>query len=120
MLDSTHANLDIAMYSFTDLQLAHSLSNLARHGVRVRVYRDAEQFEQEEQRGQGRQTTTEILRSAGIEVRIRAHNELMHLKSYASDGETLRSGSANWSISGLRYQDNDLAYYDSPTLVSHF
>jgi phosphatidylserine/phosphatidylglycerophosphate/cardiolipin synthase-like enzyme len=32
----------------------------------------------------------------------------MHLKAYAIDGELLRTGSANFSASGERQQDNDL------------
>ncbi len=32
----------------------------------------------------------------------------MHLKAYAVDGEVLRTGSANFSASGERQQDNDL------------
>ena len=32
----------------------------------------------------------------------------MHLKSYEIDGRLLRTGSANFSASGLKRQDNDL------------
>ena len=32
----------------------------------------------------------------------------MHLKAYSVDGEVLRTGSANFSTSGERAQDNDL------------
>lgn len=43
-----------------------------------------------------------------VEVRIKHSRVLMHLKSYAVDGRTLRSGSANFSASALKHQDNDL------------
>ena len=43
-----------------------------------------------------------------VEVRIKHSRVLMHLKSYAVDGQTLRSGSANFSASALKHQDNDL------------
>jgi phosphatidylserine/phosphatidylglycerophosphate/cardiolipin synthase-like enzyme len=41
-------------------------------------------------------------------VRIKRSGPLMHLKAYAIDGEVLRTGSANFSASGERQQDNDL------------
>ena len=109
---------DVAMYSFTDLELAEELATLARKGVRVRVYRDREQFQQEAQ--WGRVTTISILVAAGIEVRIKGARDLMHCKSYAIDGRMLRSGSANWSPTGLKRQDNDVRYEASPEAVERF
>jgi phosphatidylserine/phosphatidylglycerophosphate/cardiolipin synthase-like enzyme len=34
----------------------------------------------------------------------------MHFKSYVVDGSLLRTGSANWSPTGLKRQDNDVHY----------
>lgn len=60
-----------------------SWSGLAHKGVRVRVYRDQEQYRQELDRGGV--TTTDLLLAAGVEVRIKGGRDLMHLKSYAID-----------------------------------
>ena len=106
------------MYSFTDRELAEELATLARKGVRVRVYRDREQFSQEMQ--WGGVNTTSILLAAGVEVRVKGAKDLMHLKSYAIDGHMLRSGSANWSPTGLKRQDNDVLYEASPEAVGRF
>ncbi len=65
------------MYSFTDRELAEELASLSRKGVRVRVYRDREQFQHEMQ--WGGVTTTGILLGAGIEVRVKGARDLMHL-----------------------------------------
>lgn len=111
-LETATRSVDLAMYSFTDRYLAEELVTLARRGVRVRVYRDREQFAQEMQRGGT--TTTGMLLAAGIEVRVKGAKNLMHLKSYAIDGQFLRSGSANWSPTGLKRQDNDLLYETGP------
>ena len=86
--------------------------------MRVRVYRDREQFHQEMQRGD--LTTTAILLAAGVEVRIKGQRDLMHLKSYAIDGRLLRTGSANWSPTGLKRQDNDVRYESSTEAVERF
>ena len=117
MLERAKVSIDIAMYSFTDKELAEELGQLARSGVRVRVYRDSAQYEQESQRGM---STTEILLAAGVQVKVKASRDLMHLKSYAIDGALLRTGSANWSPTGLKRQDNDLRYEVDPVLARQF
>lgn len=106
------------MYSFTDRELAEELAILAHKGVRVRVYRDRAQFLQEV-RSKGVNTTS-ILLMAGVEVRVKGARDLMHLKSYAIDGHLLRTGSANWSPTGLKRQDNDVRYETTPEAVELF
>ena len=38
------------MYSFTDRELAQELVDLARSGVKIRVYRDRSEYQQEMER----------------------------------------------------------------------
>jgi phosphatidylserine/phosphatidylglycerophosphate/cardiolipin synthase-like enzyme len=116
-LGSARVSIDIAMYSFTDRPLAEQLVRLARSGVRVRVYRDWREFEQERQRGS---STTEMLIAGGVEVRVKSSQDLMHFKSYVIDGDLLRTGSANWSPAGLKRQDNDVQYEVDPRLAKLF
>ena len=82
-LDTATRSIDVAMYSFTDRYLAEELAALARKGVRIRVYRDREQFVQETQWGTG--TATSILLAAGVEVRVKGAKDLMHLNYVASE-----------------------------------
>ncbi len=117
MLERAKISIDVAMYSFTDRELAEELGRLARSGVRVRVYRDSVQYQQESQHGL---STTEILLAAGVQVKVKASRDLMHLTSYAIDGCFLRTGSANWSPTGLKRQDNDVRYESSPEAVDRF
>ncbi len=117
MLERAKVSIDVAMYSFTDWELAEELGRLARSGVRVRVYRDSVQSEQESQHGL---STTQILLAAGVQVKVKASRDLMHLKSYAIDGALLPTGSANWSPTGLKRQDNDLRYEVDPALARQF
>ena len=117
MLRLARASVDVAMYSFTDRELADELCQLARSGVRVRVYRDWSEYQQEMQRGQ---SVTPALLAAGVHVKVKAGRDLMHLKTYAIDGELLRTGSANWSPTGLKRQDNDIRYEANPELVRQF
>ena len=50
-LHRAKSSVDIAIYGFIDREIAEELCRLARNGVRVRVYRDAAQVEQESERG---------------------------------------------------------------------
>ena len=118
-LDSAQRSIDIAMYSFTDRYLAEKLAKLARRGVQIRLYRDREQYEQEEQRIRG--TTTSLLRGqTGIQIRVKGSRELMHLKVYLIDGSLLRDGSANWSPSGLKRQDNNAHFTSDRAQITAF
>ena len=116
-LGRARVSIDVAMSSFTDRELAEELCRLARSGVRVRVYRDGEQYQQESERGQ---STTEMLLAAGVQVKVKASRDLMHLKNYVIDGSLLRTGSSNWSPTGLKRQDNDLRYDTDVALVTLF
>ena len=44
----------------------------------------------------------------------------MHFKAYQIDGRLLRTGSANFSPSGLKRQDNDLVVIESHEAVEAF
>jgi phosphatidylserine/phosphatidylglycerophosphate/cardiolipin synthase-like enzyme len=94
------------MYAFTDRNIAEALARQASRGVQVWVYRDHDQFEQEQLR---RSAVPEILASQrNIHVRVKGTNELMHEKVMLIDDTILRDGSGNWSVSAARYQDNQV------------
>ena len=44
----------------------------------------------------------------------------MHLKQLLVDGRLLRTGSANWSPSGEKRQDNDAYYSTDPNAIERF
>ncbi len=122
-LEQAHNSVDIAMYAFTDRYLAQALKELAGRGVKVRIYRDQEQYE-EEQRNASKHdddSTTSMLTGQGnIQIRVKGHRELMHLKAYLVDGSLLRDGSANWSPSGEKRQDNNAHFTADPAQVAAF
>ena len=116
--------VEIAMYSFTDRRLAGALNELALRGVKIRIYRDQTEYEQEERnavRFHGLSTTQMFRGRANIQVRVKRGPErvLMHLKSFVVDGRLARDGSANWSLGALR-QDNNAHYATDPKDVGRF
>jgi len=122
-LNRAQRTIDIAMYAFTDKYIADQLVAQARRGVRIRVYRDRSQFDDEQQKA-GRHdspSTTEIFRGqSNIQLRVKGSRELMHLKAYLVDGTLLRDGSANWSPSGLKRQDNNARFSTDPAQIKVF
>ncbi len=122
-LNRAQRTIDIAMYAFTDRYIAEQLIAIARHGVVIRIYRDRQQFD-DEQRGAGRrssESTTDMFRGErNIHVRVKHSHELMHLKAYLVDGALLRDGSANWSPTGLKRQDNNAHFTTDPAQVRTF
>jgi phosphatidylserine/phosphatidylglycerophosphate/cardiolipin synthase-like enzyme len=116
-------SLDIAMYAFTDRYLAEAIERVAERGVQVRIYRDHDQFEQEQRRSNEHSddSTTAILSGKpNVHIRVKHSHELMHIKAYLVDGALLRDGSANWSPSGLKRQDNNAHLTTDPAQVRGF
>lgn len=114
----SHCNhLDIAAYAFTDFKLSEAVVAFARSGRPVRIYRDRGQFEQEQRRNT---RVTDLLRTmSNIQVRVKSSSILMHQKAW-SDGCIVREGSANWSPSGEKEQDNTLTLLADPASINNF
>jgi phosphatidylserine/phosphatidylglycerophosphate/cardiolipin synthase-like enzyme len=122
-IDSARRSLDIAMFAFTDKYISDAVLRAAQRGVKVRLYRDHQQF-QDEQRRAGEhndQSTAGMFRGEpNVQIRVKHNRELMHLKAYCVDGALLRDGSANWSPSGLKRQDNNARLTTSPAEIERF
>lgn len=117
--------VDVAMYSFTDLRLAEVINELAARKIEIRVYRDKEQFQDEERRAvrYGERSTTQSFRARPtIHLRVKqgSMRVLMHEKAFCIDGHVLREGSANWSRGGLLVQDNNAHYSSDATDIERF
>ena len=151
LLRSAHRSIDLCGFSFTDQAVGDAIAAAAHRGVRVRVYLDRSQSDDELQRaakhdgfekphGRKREVQyadgffeeqdapepsseaviTRLAATPNVEVRIKHSRVLMHLKSYVVDGQTLRSGSANFSASALKHQDNDLVLTHDAASVRRF
>jgi phosphatidylserine/phosphatidylglycerophosphate/cardiolipin synthase-like enzyme len=137
LLGQAHSSIDMAAYSLTDFAIIDALLSAAQRGVHIRIYRDLTQNAGEAARArktskrksdeddEGEDATTSsvlnrLTASPNIEVRVKHSRTLMHLKSYAVDGTILRTGSANFSPTGEKRQDNDLVLIHDPTAALKF
>jgi phosphatidylserine/phosphatidylglycerophosphate/cardiolipin synthase-like enzyme len=119
---SARRSLDIAMYSFTDILLTEAVREAGRRGVRVRIYRDGDEYEREQAQGRRHRWATQtLLGEANIRIRVKpSGRDYMHLKVACIDGRLLRTGSANWSPSGEKREDDDAAYSTDPNAIERF
>jgi len=115
LIASAKTSIDMAAYVLTDAALVSELGRAAMRGVHVRVYLDGEQMAHSEG------AVAQIAATPNVELRRKRHSrDPMHLKSFVVDHRILRSGSANFSVSGEEYQDNDLIVIESAPLAEGF
>jgi len=111
-------SIDMAAYVLSDLEVIEVLIDAAERGVVIRLYLDRSQFAEH---GPTRGGLVEaLLAHPNVAARVKGEGVLMHLKAYAVDGEVLRTGSGNFSRSGLASQDNDLIFITDPPTVDAF
>ena len=84
-----------------------------RRGVRVRVILDATG-------AKNGYTKHELLRAAGIAVKVENWGGKMHMKSAVIDGETVITGSMNWTSSGDTKNDENTIIVHSPALAKQY
>jgi phosphatidylserine/phosphatidylglycerophosphate/cardiolipin synthase-like enzyme len=114
LLDSAETSIDMAAYVLCDARIIEALGDAADRGVAVRLYIDRGEYESHAAE------LVELIARKGVEARIKPSGVLMHLKAYAVDGARLRTGSGNFSRSGLSRQVNDLIVTDDAATVGRF
>ncbi len=114
-IDDAERSIDMAAYLLTDGRVIEALADAANRGVVVRIYFDRSQYA-----ARRSEALIALLAAPSVDARIKLGGALMHLKAYAIDGAVLRTGSSNFSRSGLSAQDNDLILIDDAPLVAQF
>ena len=98
LIRSATKSVDMAAFTFTDWAIIAALKEAQTRGVPIRILLDPSQ----------RQADAKLAEMKDV-VRLKKRGSpYMHLKAYSIDGTLLRTGSANFSPSGLKQQDNDL------------
>jgi phosphatidylserine/phosphatidylglycerophosphate/cardiolipin synthase-like enzyme len=111
-------SIDMAAYVLSDPRVIEALTDAAERGVVIRLYLDKSQFAEH---GPTRGGLVEaLLAHPNVAARVKGEGVLMHLKAYAVDGVVLRTGSGNFSRSGLEAQDNDAIFITDPAVVDAF
>ena len=118
LIDNAANSIDMAAYVLSDPAVIEALSDAADRGVTIRLYLDKGQFSEHGPRNGGQ--IEALLTYPNVTARVKGRGVLMHLKAYAIDGARLRTGSGNFSRSGLTAQDNDLVLVEDRQVVDCF
>jgi phosphatidylserine/phosphatidylglycerophosphate/cardiolipin synthase-like enzyme len=118
LIASAQQRIDMTAYVLTERRVIEALIMAARRGVKVRLYLDPGESGR---RPAQSSPIWSLIETPGVEARFKSpRRDLMHLKSYAIDGRILRTGSANFSNSGEKFQDNDLVIVENPQAALAF
>ena len=112
-INRAEASINIAMYIFTDREIALPLIKARERGVKVRLYLDQDQI--------GYQySQSRFLVQRGIKTRISSNNYIMHNKFAIIDNRILLTGSYNWTFSANNRNDENLMVIDDPEIIKIF
>jgi phosphatidylserine/phosphatidylglycerophosphate/cardiolipin synthase-like enzyme len=99
-IEAADKRIDLAMFFFTHQAIAEALIDAHNRGVTVRMMLDAVAARHPASRHQ-------MLRDAGIEVRVENWGGKMHMKAAAIDNDQTIIGSMNWTKAGDKKNDEN-------------
>ncbi len=117
LISRARETIDMAAFVLTNGAITDALAAAAKRGVQVRLYLDPDQ---PPQAGRAAERLAALARTPNVSVRVKRGEPIMHLKAYQVDRRVLRTGSANFSISGLQRQENDIIVIESQDAVARF
>ena len=112
-INQAEAFINIAMYIFTDREIALPLAKARERGVKVRLYLDKDQVDY-------KYSQSRLLVQKGIKTRISTNNYVMHHKFAIIDNRILLTGSYNWTFSANNRNDENLMVIDDPEIIEIF
>jgi len=112
-INQAEAFINIAMYIFTDREIALPLVKAQERGVKVRLYLDQDQVDY-------KYSQSHFLVQKGIKTRISSNNYIMHNKFAIIDNRLLLAGSYNWTFSANNRNDENLMVIDDPEIIARY
>ena len=112
-INQAEAFINIAMYIFTDKEIALPLIKARERGVKVRLYLDKDQVDY-------RYSQSRFLVQKGIKTRVSSNKYIMHNKFAIIDNRILLTGSYNWTFSANNRNDENLLIIDDPEIIEIF
>lgn len=113
-IDSAHATIEVAAYSFTSRPVAAALLRAKARGVAVRIVADKSQRT-------ARYTSIRFLARQGVPVRVDDRYSIMHNKFLVVDGRAVETGSFNYTRAAqLRNAENVIVVEGAPAVAAAY
>jgi phosphatidylserine/phosphatidylglycerophosphate/cardiolipin synthase-like enzyme len=112
-IDAARSSLLVQAYNFTEPRIVAAIIAAHRRGVAVAVIVDKITARQ---RGEG----VDAVAAAGIPTFVDRAPRIAHNKVMVIDGETVLTGSFNWSVSAERYNAENIVALKSPALAAFY
>lgn len=105
VMNNAKNSLDIAIYSLTKQNIVDSIISAKKRGIAVRIITD-----NKESKSKSEAKELDLLKNAGISIKINTHPGLMHLKVTIADNQIVTTGSYNYT--------NNASYENDEVLVA--
>lgn len=113
LMDSARKQIDICVFTITDDRVTRSIRDAHERKVKVRIISDND-------KSYDAGSDMELLSRAGIPVRFDNTDFHMHHKFALFDGQSVLTGSYNWTRSASRNNSENLIITTDPALVLRF
>ncbi|CNI64724.1 phospholipase D family protein [Yersinia aleksiciae] len=111
-LEQSQKSVDLVAYTFTSKPVANALLAAKRRGVSVRVLAD-------EKSASDRYSAVAFLANQGISVRLNGRYAIQHSKFAVIDGQTVQTGSANYTASAFSRNAENVVVIRNESAVAH-
>ena len=115
LMSSAKSSLDVAIYSFTDANIANAIINDKKRGIAVRVISDKSESSVKSQKA-----ILAKLKAAKIPIKINRHPGLMHLKMTIVDKSVATTGSFNYTTAAETENDEVFVVLKNVTVAKDF
>jgi competence ComEA-like helix-hairpin-helix protein len=105
--------ISIAMYTFTDIEIAQAILEAKDRGIDTRIFLDRSQVK-------AKYSRSRYFVQKGIKVRISSNSYIMHNKFAVIDNEIVITGSYNWTASAGERNDENLLVIDDNYIVERY
>jgi phosphatidylserine/phosphatidylglycerophosphate/cardiolipin synthase-like enzyme len=112
-LNTAKSNVLVQAYSFTSKEIAQSLVDAHQRGVNVRVILD-------KSNQPAKYSAADFLEHAGIPTLINDKHAIAHNKVMVIDGQTVITGSFNFTTAAEEHNAENLLVIHSPELAATF
>ena len=113
-IDNAKEFINIAMYTFTDREIAQAIIKARDRGVNIKIYLDRSQVN-------AKYSKSRYFLNNGIEsIRISSNNYIMHNKFAVIDNKIVITGSYNWTASAGERNDENLLVIDDKNIIKKY